>query len=73
MRYNFDEIFDENVDGSLTPRRTIRIGGATIGPGLTFRQGVNFSGIDFFQIRGRAIEANEEAGILVIRGYYPDI
>ena len=72
MRYEFNQIFSESADGSLTPRRTIRVGGATFGSNITFRQGVIFSGIDFFQIKGRAIEGDEEGEVLVIKGYYPE-
>lgn len=73
MRYRFDEIFTENPDESLTPRRTIRVGGATFGSGITFKKGVVFAGVDFFQIKGQDIDAEEVGEVLEIKGYYPSV
>lgn len=70
MKYKFDEIFRENSDGSLTPRRTVRIGSATLGPGVTFGPGVSFSGINIFDFKGADIEAEDKVSVLVIRGFY---
>lgn len=70
MRYRFDEIFQKNEDGSLTPRRTIHINGVTFGYGIRFGRGVAFGGVDFFNFEGQGIEADEINGILNIRGFY---
>lgn len=70
QRYNFNDIFRENPDGSLTPKRTIRLGAATFGSSVTFGQGVSFGGVNIFQFKGADIAGEEEGGILVIKGFY---
>ena len=70
MRYKFDEIFQKNEDGSLTPKRTIHISGVTLGYGLRFNKGVAFGGIDFFNFEGKDVEAEDVNGILNITGFY---
>lgn len=70
-RFLFNEIFSENpADNSLTPIRTIRIGSATFGSSVTFRQGVYFGGVNVFEFKGKDIEADEEGDVLVIKGFY---
>lgn len=70
QRYNFYDIFRENPDGTLTPKRTIRLGAATLGSSITFGPGVSFGGINIFQFKGAAIAGEEENGVLVIKGFY---
>ena len=70
MEYKFNEIFQENPNGTLTPIRTIRLGSATLGSSVTFGTGVSFDGINVFDFKNFAIEADEENGVLVIKGYY---
>lgn len=66
----FYDVFLINPDGSLTPQRTIRIGGVTFGPGVRFGRGVKFSGIDFFDYLGQDIAVIDINGILEIKGFY---
>lgn len=68
MRYNFNEIFKENPDGSLTPIRRIRIGGVELGPGVTFSRGAYFGGVDFTLFRGHRIEVNQEGDVFIVQG-----
>lgn len=70
MRYNFNQLFRENPDGSLTPRFNIKIGGVTFGPSITFTKGVSFSGINVFDFKGSDIEVEQEGDVLVIKGFY---
>jgi len=70
MRYGFREIFQENDDGSITPKIHIKIGSTTMGPSITFRKGIAFGGIDIFDFKGLDIEANEDDGVLVLKGFY---
>lgn len=69
-RYEFNQIFKENPNGTLTPTKTIDIRGAVFGSSVTFGPGVAFGGIDIFKLKDHAIEADEENGILIIRGFY---
>jgi hypothetical protein len=69
-RYKFLDIFVENPDGSLGLRARINVNGIEFGPGVSFRPGVSFGGIDFFQYRNLDIAADEQNGVLIIRGFY---
>lgn len=72
MRYKFDDLFTENPDGSLTPKKTIRIGSATFGSSVTFKPGVIFSGVNIFDFKGCDIEVEEDQAtkILSVKGFY---
>jgi hypothetical protein len=70
MRYKFDEIFQENPNRALTPKVKIFINGVSFGPGVIFSPGVIFGGVDIFQHKGRDIEADDQGGILMLKGFY---
>lgn len=70
MKYNFNEIFTENQDGTLSPIKQIRVGGVSLGPGLSFGAGAAFGGVNFHQYKGHEIEADDEDGVLVIKAIY---
>lgn len=70
MRINFWKIFQVHPDGSIEPIRRIRIGGVEFGQGVRFRRGVSFSGIDLALHVGRDFDAEEENGVLVLKGIY---
>ncbi len=70
QQYSFLDVFQENPDGSLSPKRAISISGITFGPGTTFQKGVFFGGIDFHMYKYRSIAGREENGTLVIEGFY---
>jgi len=69
-RFAFLDVFQRNPDGSLTPRRIINVNGITFGPGVAFGRGVSFGGVDFFNFQNYDIAADEENGVLVIKGFY---
>jgi hypothetical protein len=69
-RINFDSIFDQRPDGTLTPRQRIRVGGVELGQGVTFRRGVAFGGIDFTQFIGHDLDIETDGDVLVIKGIY---
>ena len=69
-RYKFLEVFTENPDGSLTPKRQIFVNGISFGPGVIFQKGVAFGGIDFHLYKYWDISGEEEGGVLVIKGFY---
>jgi len=67
----FHELFQQNPDGSLSPKKVIQVGGITFGPGVAFGPGVSFGGINFFDIRGRNLAIVDQAdGTVLIKGYY---
>lgn len=69
-RYEFQDVFQESSDGSLTTKRPININGVTFGLNVTFGPGVSVGGVDFHKYKYRAIAAEENNGILIIRGFY---
>lgn len=69
-RYPFDAIFQTNPDGSLSPKKVIRVNSITIGPGVSFGHGVSFGGVDFTTYRRFDIAAEDSDGVLVIKGFY---
>jgi hypothetical protein len=70
MKIKFLEVFKENNDGSLTPQRPIFINGISFGPGVTFQKGVAFGGVDFHLYKYWDIEAEDNNGVLDIKGFY---
>lgn len=71
MRVRFSEVFNSNPDGSFSPRSAVRIGGVTMGTGVSFRRGVSFSGIDIATYAGRDLEVEQAAdGVIKIEGTY---
>lgn len=70
MRVPFDTVFIQHPDGSLEPRRRIKVGGVEFGPGIRFTKGVSFAGIDFTLFINHYLEVDEEEGILIIRQIY---
>lgn len=70
VRKNFYSIFRIHPDTSIEPLRRIRIGGVEFGPGVRFTKGVAFSGIDLTSYIGRDFEAEEQTGVLVLKGVY---
>ena len=71
MRVPFVEVFQKNPNGSITPRAPVKIGGVTMGPGVTFTRGVATSGIDIANYEGHILEVEQEDdGTFVITGVY---
>lgn len=70
QRLKFFDIFQQNPDGSLTPKRVIQVGGITFGPGVAFGRGVSFGGVDFFQYQNNDVAVEEQGGVLIIKGFY---
>jgi hypothetical protein len=70
QKHKFFDIFRQNPDGSLTPKKVIQVGAVTFGPGIYFGRGVNFGGIDFFQYLNNEVATEEKDGILIIKGFY---
>lgn len=70
QRLNFYEIFQVHPDGSIEPRRVVRIGGVQLGPGVRFMKGIAFSGIDLSLYVGRDFLVEESNGVLSMKGIY---
>ena len=58
-RVGFWDIFEPMPDGSVRPRRAIKIAGVLLNPGTTYAKGILFSGFDLFQYYGRDLEIDE--------------
>lgn len=73
--YKFLDIFEEFLDGSLSPKMAIEISGIKFTPGMRFQKGVAFGGIDFhlYKYRNIAIaDQKNEDGSLKIVGFYKE-
>jgi len=70
VRLNFNAVFKENADGSIEPLQRVRVGGVEFGPGVRFRQGVSFSGVDLTLYKGRELEVDSDGDTSVIKGIY---
>lgn len=70
QRFKFLDLFQENPDGSLTPKRQISISGVTFGPGAVFQKGVAFGGVDFHLYKYWDISGQEADGTIIIVGFY---
>ena len=69
-RIPFNDLFQINANGSITPKVRIGIGGVTMGPGVSFGRGVSFSGIDLTLYIGRDFQVEETNGLYLIKGVY---
>jgi len=69
-KYPFFEVFRENPDGSLSPKRSIIINGITVTENVTFSAGAIFGGIDFHKYKNQSIAGEEKDGMLIIHGFY---
>jgi hypothetical protein len=56
MRISFFEIFRDNGNGSYSPLKTVKIGGAIVSPGVEFTAEAWFGGIEIAHYIGRDIE-----------------
>lgn len=70
MRVSFNEVFQTNPDGSISPRSVVCVGGVTMSPGVAFTQGVSFGGLDLASLGGRDLEIEQEPGRIIIKGHY---
>lgn len=69
-RMSFDSLFIEHPDGSIEPRRRIRVGGVDFGPGVRFSKGAVFAGIDFTLFRKHDFDVEEQQGVAIIKAIY---
>ena len=67
VRLNFNAVFKENADGSIEPLQRVRVGGVEFGPGVRFRQGVSFSGVDLTLYKGRELEVDSDGDTSLIK------
>ena len=70
QKYRFYDVFEENTDGSLTPKIKINVNGVNFGPGVRFTKGVAFGGIDFYQYKGFDIAGEYINDIFFIKGFF---
>ena len=67
MRVRFTDVFQQNPDGSCTPRVQVTIHGVTVGP---FSPGA-FSGLDIAKYAGKDLEVEIHSdGRVEVKGAY---
>jgi hypothetical protein len=70
MRVSFDQVFQTNPNGSVSPKMTVVIGGVTMTPGVSFTTGVSFGGLDVASLKGKDLEVDQSNGVTTIKGHY---
>ena len=71
MRISFYEVFRDNGDGSYSPTKTIKIGGAIVSQGVDFTSEAWFDGIEIAQCIGRDLEVEHlQGGTVEIKKIY---
>lgn len=69
-RFKYHDVFQINTNGSISPRVPVSIGGISMGPGVSFGNGVFFSGINLANFVNNDIQGYIENGVLIITGFY---
>jgi hypothetical protein len=67
-KLSFNEIFQNNANGSISPRATVAINGVTMTPGVTFGEGVLFGGIDLGAMKSKTFFVARQDNVIVIKG-----
>ena len=70
MRVSFYEVFNVTPDGAVSPKTTVVVGGVTMNPGVSFRKGVAFSGVDIAAHVGKDLEVEYQDNAVIIKGVY---
>jgi hypothetical protein len=71
MRISFAGIFRDNGDGSYSPLRAVKIGGAIISPGVEFTAEAWFGGVAIASCIGRDLEVEQlKDGTVEIKRFY---
>ena len=60
-----EDLFEFSDNGSVTPKRWLRVRGADISPGSTMRPPI-VNGFDLNQLRGRQVSGHEEGRVFVL-------
>lgn len=68
MIAQFDQIFKTNVDGSISPRYVVQVGGVTMSPGVAFGQGVSMGGVDIAAYKGHDLLVDTAKGVVILKG-----
>lgn len=66
----FNQLFQVNADGSVSPKVVVSIKGVTMTSGVKFTSGVTFSGVDITKYIGHDIEVNQQNGVCDIVRFY---
>lgn len=66
INVNYNQVFIVNANNTITPRIPVRIGSVTMGPGVSFSNGVSIGGVYLFDYRNRNIQGYVDNGMFVI-------
>ena len=70
MKVHFTEVFNVNSNG-ISPRIPVKIGGISMGPGVTFGGGVSFGNVNLGQHINHYLEVEKMLdGVIEIKGIY---
>jgi hypothetical protein len=69
VRVKYDQVFTINVNNTITPKLPVRIGGVTMGPGVSFGTGVFIGGVNLFDYKGKDMEGYVDGNMFVIQKF----
>jgi hypothetical protein len=69
VRVKYDQVFTINTNNTITPKLPVRIGGVTMGPGVSFGTGVFIGGVNLFDYRGKDMEGYVDGNMFVIQKF----
>lgn len=70
MRVRFNDVFNVNGDGSITPKVPVVVGGVQLNPGMDFGRRIRIGNVHFAGVAGRDLEVEHQAGITyLVRPY----
>jgi hypothetical protein len=71
MRYHFDQVFQTQPDGSISPKTAVKFNGYTVLPTRRLPRGSLLGGIPIHCHFGEDIEVEKEKNGIIIMGFYP--
>lgn len=72
-RVAFSDIFEENMDGSYSPKMTVKIGSVFMNAGTSFGKGARFNGVDIAANAGKEMDVTTNPdGSVTINKFYGD-
>jgi hypothetical protein len=69
-KYNFWDIFQDNLDGSLVTKPKLNVNGVNVEPGSVIKPGTAVGGIDFSLYKNLDVAGEYDGDVLSIKGFF---
>ncbi len=70
QKYKFSDVFQEELNGALTPKVRININGTEIGAGTSIGRGTVIGGIDLHQYKYLDIAGEYVGEVFHVKGFF---